>query len=163
VAEHRRLQLDENIDFQRREWRVQRVGWWCLAAFVVAALLGVFGSGPLSHSVAEASGLSVEYERFLRADARSLLTIELPPSDTAAAELSISREYIDAVDITQMLPEPSLSELRDGDAVFWFERRDAARAPMTVRIEFKPLTMGRPAATLRSGGATVTFTQLTYP
>jgi hypothetical protein len=162
VAEHRRLQLDDDIDFQRRESRVQRIGWWCLSAFVLAALLGAFGSGPLSHAVAEASGLAVEYERFLRADARSLLTVELPASGTAA-ELSISRSYIDAVDITRMLPEPSVSELREGDAVFSFERRDTAPASMIVRIEFKPRTMGRPTATLRSGGATVTFTQLTYP
>jgi hypothetical protein len=163
VAEHARLQLDDDIDFQRRESRVQRVGWSCLAAFVAAALLGLFGSGPFSHAVATASGLSVEYERFVRADARSLLTIALPPSETTTATLSISRNYIDAVDITQMLPEPSTSELREAEAIFSFERRDADRTPVIVQIELKPRAMGRPTATLRSGVATVTFTQLTYP
>jgi hypothetical protein len=163
VTEHKRLQLDDDNDFQRREWRVQRIGWLGLAAFVLAALLGVFGSGPLSHAVVRASGLAVEYERFVRADAQSLLTIELPPSDTASTELRISRDYVDAVDITQMWPEPSISELREGDAVFLFERPAPARTPTTVTIEFKPRTMGRPTATLRSGAATVTFTQLTYP
>jgi hypothetical protein len=164
VAEHRGLQLDDDSDFQRREWRMQRIGWWCLGVFVVAALVGVFGSGPLSHTVAEASGLSVDYERFLRSGTASRLTIEMPPSGTGtSAELSLSRAYVDAIEIEQILPAPTASELRGDEALFVFERREAASMPFTVEIKFAPRRMGRPTATVRGGGASITFSQLTYP
>jgi hypothetical protein len=164
MAEHKGLQLDDDPDFQRREWRVQHVGWWCLGAFVLAALLGVFGSGPLSHAAAEASGLTVEYERFVRSSAESRLTIDVPPSQTGEpAQLSISREYLDALDIVHMLPSPSASELRDAEALFWFERREAATTPFTVELRFAPRRIGRRTATVRSGTAAVSFSQLTYP
>jgi hypothetical protein len=164
VAEHKRLQLDQDIDLQRREWRVQRVGWYGLATFVLAALLGVFGKGPLSHAAAGASGLSVEYERFVRAGAPSRLTIEIPPAPGGTLpQLSISRDYVDAMTITHILPSPAASELRAGDALFSFERGDTARSPFTVEIEVEPRGMGRPTATVRSGDAAVTFSQLAYP
>jgi hypothetical protein len=164
VAEHKALQLDEHLDFQRREWRVQRVGWFALAAFVVAALTGVFGSGPLSRAVASAPGLSVDYDRFIRADVRSRLTIELArPESATAAQLSISRSYFDAIDITRMFPEPSTVEVRGGEAILSFERPAPGTLPMTVELEFKARRMGRRTATLRSGGGAVAFTQLAYP
>jgi hypothetical protein len=164
VAEHEALQLDEHLDFQRREWRVQRVGWFALAAFVLAALAGVFGSGPLSRAVATAPGLAVDYERFIRADVRSRLTIEMArPDSTTAAQLSISRNYFDAINITRIFPQPSTVELRGGEAVLSFERPEPGTLPMAIELEFKARRMGRRTATLRSGGATVAFTQLAYP
>jgi hypothetical protein len=33
----REIEIDEDLDFQRRYWRVQRVGWALLALFLVAA------------------------------------------------------------------------------------------------------------------------------
>jgi hypothetical protein len=80
-----------------------------------------------------------------------------------SAQLSISRHYLDTINITRVFPEPSTAELREGEAIFSFERLEAGGSPTTVEIEFKPRRMGRPTATLRSGGATVSFTQLAYP
>jgi uncharacterized membrane protein YcaP (DUF421 family) len=46
VAERAGLQIDQDLEFQRREWRLQHVAWWGLTAFVVAGLAGLFGVGP---------------------------------------------------------------------------------------------------------------------
>ena len=62
------LSLNQNLIFQKRFWRAQRIGWGVLTVALLAALLGVFGSGPLSHTtVSDASGrLTITYERFAR-------------------------------------------------------------------------------------------------
>ena len=39
------LELDEHIGFQRRSWRVQRIGQIVVVLVVLAALAGLFGGG----------------------------------------------------------------------------------------------------------------------
>jgi hypothetical protein len=60
------MEVNADIEFQRRVWRVQRIGWLIIAAVIVAALLGVFGGGPLSRAAVQGDGLRLEYERFAR-------------------------------------------------------------------------------------------------
>lgn len=40
-----KLQIDEDLAFQRREWQARHIGWIALCAFVTTALAGVFGEG----------------------------------------------------------------------------------------------------------------------
>lgn len=51
------LEIEEDLDFQRRMWRLQQIGWALLVLVVVAALLGLFGKGPLSRAVASRVGV----------------------------------------------------------------------------------------------------------
>src|SRR6185503_10274526 len=44
------LELNQDLDLQRKTWTVQRIGWGGMALIVVAALAGVFGSGPLTRT-----------------------------------------------------------------------------------------------------------------
>lgn len=50
------VQVSEDLDFQRKEWRVQRIAWTCMAVLILAAALGAAGSGPLSSRTAKARG-----------------------------------------------------------------------------------------------------------
>ncbi|MDQ6718742.1 MAG: hypothetical protein M3Z17_10420 [Gemmatimonadota bacterium] len=43
------LGIAEDMNFQRRTWMVQRVGWAIMILVCIAALFGVFGKGPLSN------------------------------------------------------------------------------------------------------------------
>ena len=64
-----RLQINEDIEFQKKEWNWARLGWVLMLIIALAGLLGLFGQGPLSKSTARAGGIEVEYERcaqFLR-------------------------------------------------------------------------------------------------
>ncbi len=65
----RTLDIDEDLNFQKREWFFQRVGIGILFLFVLAALLGFTGmGGPVSHGEAGERGgpVFVEFERFVR-------------------------------------------------------------------------------------------------
>ncbi len=39
------LQLNDDVSFQRKEWLVERATWTILGGLLIAALLGVFGTG----------------------------------------------------------------------------------------------------------------------
>jgi hypothetical protein len=58
--------FESELAFHQREWRLQRIGWGLLALFLLLALGGLFGDGPLSHSRDASAAGSVEYERFVR-------------------------------------------------------------------------------------------------
>jgi len=46
------LEIDEDLSFQRREWRVQRGGWVVMAVLILLALLGLTGRGPIRQPTA---------------------------------------------------------------------------------------------------------------
>lgn len=49
TRKRRDLDIDEDLNFQNKEWLVQRVGTWLLFAVVLGAALGLTGmGGPLS-------------------------------------------------------------------------------------------------------------------
>jgi len=62
------LQINEDMEFQRRSWIVQRVGWLVFALVILLAALGLFGDGILSDAKAgqEEGALWLEYPRFKR-------------------------------------------------------------------------------------------------
>ncbi len=49
----RTLDVEEDMAFQRRNWRAERIGWAAMVAIVIAAVLGLFASGPLSWATAQ--------------------------------------------------------------------------------------------------------------
>ncbi|HET8720461.1 MAG TPA: hypothetical protein VFM24_00430, partial [Nitrospira sp.] len=47
------IQFDQDLRFQERIWRIERVGWLAMAAILFAAVLGLFGRGLLSQASVE--------------------------------------------------------------------------------------------------------------
>lgn len=162
----RSLEINEDLEFQRREWRVQRLAWWLLAGFVVAAALGVFGSGPLSHAAVEdATGaLRVEYERFLRVGSPHRLSIRARTSGSETPtgfRLVMNRTYFDAMQVDRVLPEPLEVAIGPEDVTLRFA--PAASGEFTIVIDSEPLQAGRHRAEFRaSTGGAVGIGQLTY-
>ena len=160
MAKQDTLQIDQNLEFQRREWRVQRLGWWALAAFIAAAILGVFGGGgPLGRARAATpdTALSVEYERFLRVGAATRLTIHVARG--GPADLRISRAWFDRMRLQRITPEPAAIDIGVTETVLSF----ANAAPFTLVIDAEPLQSGRYRATLAvGGGPPLTFRQFVY-
>lgn len=83
------LQLHEDLAHERREWKLQRVGWALMALALLAAVLGLFGHGPLSETAsASADGaLTVRHQRFERYQAPSEYDIGALPALAAGGVL----------------------------------------------------------------------------
>ena len=145
-------------------WLAQRIGWWLLGMFVVAAALGVFGDGPVSRQrvVAPGGQMIVEYERFARIDAPTSMRIEVAQRAGAHdVELWLSRAYAQHIEIETISPQP-LGTAAGRDALFYrFRVQDA---PTAITFNFKPRKTGRMHAAVGLAGTPgIGFAQRVYP
>jgi hypothetical protein len=142
----RDLQIEDDMAFQRREWRLERAGWAALALFVGAAAAGAFGGGPLSRaSAADASGhLVVRYERFIRASAPTELRLQVSPAAAHGGELHLWAEsaYFRDIEISSVVPEPARVEQRGPRLVYVFPLTHLV-GPFEISLRVKPMAAGR--------------------
>ena len=162
-----RLELDQNETFHRREWVVQRVGWVVWGGVILAALVGLFGSGPLSHRVAESvdGSIRVAYDRFVHHHHPTVLEVYLRPAQDVGKELAIkvSQGFLNRVRIHDVQPDAERRELHSDGSIFIFTRDESAEAAKIVlHVEYERFgaTPGR-IEFLGHGG--VDFSSFVYP
>jgi hypothetical protein len=154
------LELNENPGFQRAQLRVARVAVVLFLVVIVLALLGLFGSGPLSHATAGAPGgsVSVDYQRFLRLGHLTEVAVHLP-AGRGTTTLAIDQGYLGGFEVGRILPEPDTQTSRGGRLELTYEDR----GPRLVRVDLTPYTIGLRRAGLAVDGRRVSFRQLVYP
>ena len=159
------LQINQDLVFQRREWKMQHVGWWCLTGFVVLAAVGLFGGGPLSHArVGDPSSLSVEYERFTRVGAHTRLVVHgVSSGGRGPVDLVFDRDYFEGFRIERITPEPRTVDIGDQTVTLRFDRDAARSGGYTVLFDVEPKRGGRRRATIAvANGTTLTWRQFAY-
>lgn len=140
----RDLQLDDDVEFHRREWRMERAGAMALMVFTVAAAGGAFGDGPLSHARASAGDgrLVVEYDRFVRASHATDTRVRIAANGSRGdIRLWIDLEYLSAIDVAAIVPEPARVEHQGSRVLYVFTR--TAAAPAEVVFRYEPKRAGR--------------------
>jgi hypothetical protein len=158
----RTLEIDEDLQFQQREWRFQRVGIAFLFLFVVAALLGFTGmGGPMSRGEAGERGgaIHVEYERFVRRGTLSAVKLQLrgAPGDV---RFWVGAPYIERVRIDSVAPTPELVSVETGRHVYLIH---AGSPDITVTVEVEHETIGRLQGEVGIvSGPSVRFRQLVF-
>ena len=159
------LEVHEDPVFQRRDWLAQRVGWAVIAAMLLAALAGLMGSGPLSHTTrSDGRQLTVEYDRFVRHGARTALTFRVAPQAAAKGpvRIAIDRPFLAANDLQRLVPEPR--EMRGRDDAVEFIYDVAPGAALQVRWTVEPDELGSLSSSVRlNDGPAVEIAQFTYP
>ena len=161
------IEIEEDLEFQRREWAFQRIGVWAIAAFVVAAALGLFGAGGTfsrARAGAPQGAFWVDYDRFARVGAAARLHVHWPDAPTDAPEpvLAINRDYFDTIRVEQLVPEPKEIVL-DSD---WVRLRFAAESIEpggAVILDYQPDDVGSQQIQIQVDElAPVSFTQFAY-
>jgi hypothetical protein len=167
------LDIAEDLSFERRSWIVQRVTWMITAVILLAALLGVFGNGPLStaqHSSSDGS-LRIEYERFVRSQTPAEYRIHIAAQDDdddRFVQLWVSRDCFDDTLIKRITPEPSRTRLCGDGIIHEFLRADD-RGPIEVQFRLEIEKLGRFGVSMalvgRNGqrSSQLDFTQFAYP
>jgi hypothetical protein len=150
--------------YHRREWRIQRFGWACMALLVTAAAAGLFGSGPLSkaHSGTVARG-TIDYERFARYGAETQVRICAPRAESAPPRfhVSIPRQYLEAFEIRAIVPEAHATQGQPEQVDFAFDI-SAERSCVVFRLE--PIQIGRARGPFMLDGRTaLEVSQFVYP
>lgn len=160
------IQVNEDIEFLQKEWRIQRIGWIGLVLFVLAGVAGLLGHGPYSRQrIGDADGLVLSFDRMLRHAAQTQLQFTIPPTLSAdtSVTLYISNRYLSDFEVDGMIPEPQASGV-SGDFVYYeFLRADRRRAA-EITFALTPKAYGSTRATVAAkGGARLQFSQFIWP
>jgi hypothetical protein len=156
------LEINEDIAFERREWRFQDAGAAAICLLLLAAIAGLFGSGAFSERrrTSADGGTTVEYQRYERLGAPAEVRVELRPGQARAGRLTLLVEaaYLGSFKIESITPRPE-AELAGPDGVrYRFEVAESGE-PSRVLFELRARKFGsarggigvdgRPAAVLR--------------
>ena len=161
------LELDQDTDFDRKQWRFERAGWAVIALIVVVASLGVFSVGPLAPASAGSaqSGLQVRYSRFARKMAPTMLEITLgeKAGKNGKARVWISRDYIERFEVLHVTPDPASVEAGGHRIIYEF---DVSKPPETTGVTFHLRSETAGIFDAEAGledGPTVPIRQTLYP
>lgn len=133
------IAVGEDLDFQRRWWKFERVVWSFFLLILLCDALGLFGRGWLSkaqRSTADGT-LNVKYERIERASTPSIMTIQLgqPAIQNGAAHLFVSESVIKELGNQRVAPQPASSVVGNGGITYTFP---ASEVPATVQLALEP-------------------------
>jgi hypothetical protein len=159
----------EDLAYQQRTWRVERIGWVVLGLAVAAAMAGAFGAGgPLGEAeAADPDGVvTVRYQRFERYSAPAALRIIVSEKAQAGGDslaIRLDRAFLDAVKLRAVFPQPDAWTAGGTGSTMTF-RLAAADGPPTFLVLYEPARVGtvrlRVAVDRR---APVEFAQFVYP
>ncbi len=86
--------VGEDLEFQRRWWRFERIVWIFFTLLIVCDLLGLFGRGPLAKAQLHSSdgALNVRYERIERTGTPSMMVIQFGPAAVRDGKIQTLRQ-----------------------------------------------------------------------
>jgi hypothetical protein len=161
------LEIGQDLDFQRREWRVQRIGWVVMGLIVLAALIGLTGNGVLARATVSdpAEMLRLEYARVDRVQSPSTLAV-LIAGDAVVdeqVEMWVDREYLRGISIENVVPEPQ--EVRSAaDGLVYVFAVDQPGEPLTVSFDVRHTAFGAKSGRVALvDGPALDFAQFVYP
>jgi hypothetical protein len=147
------LESEEALAFQRRSWRIQRVGWCLMGAVLIFALLGGLGDGWLARTTVHSpdSSLSVRYDRVARMEATMGLEVVATPDGDGTVDLTFDRAFLDAVSLIDLDPPPlEVVSLPRGQRLRYAAE---STAPVTLRFRVTPHRPGRLRTRIEGPGA----------
>ncbi|KHL70051.1 MULTISPECIES: hypothetical protein [Pseudomonas] len=155
--------VEDDIAFQRKAWKVERVGWACLLVLVVLALLGLFSNGPLSdRRLTTPDGtLQVDDQRFLRQGGRSPLRLALQGEPGATLQVVLEAPFLDTHRIEALEPHPLESGSAQGGLRLAVRADRDGRA--TLHFSLRPDRTGATHLTIRFGEHRLRLWQFIYP
>ncbi len=161
------LQVAQDLDFQQRSWRFQRIGWTIFSLILLAAFAGLLGGGPLSAATAggENEPLEVQYGRFARHHAPTQIKVMLQPGAVSGdeAHIWIDSQYLDGVELQAIVPEPESVEAEPDRMTYVFKVNQGDR-PTNITFNVMPERAGvRNVRVGLDGGPTLNFRQIVYP
>lgn len=117
--DQRQLPVKDDIILHKKGWVIQRIGWTLMFLFLLAAVLGLFGEGPLSKRKVHLGPVTVEYERFGRYE--HAMRMNLRSAGENIGMVSLPQNYLKSFKISKIVPEPAKQVSSPGYVNYFFE------------------------------------------
>ena len=161
------IEINQDLDFQSRYWMIERISWIIIVMVLLAASLGLFGSGPFSSAMMgdKEGPMWLEYDRFERLKTPTVLSVHLGPGVTSngRARIWLSRYYLERVRIEQVIPQPKNMEVASDRFIYVFKIAERDKSTLVI-FHLKPEKPGVLSARLGLvDGPSLSFGQLIYP
>lgn len=156
-------ETDEGLEYQRKNWRAQRIGWVLMGLFITLGLLGVFGDGPLTRARAGSpDALEARYNRVWRLQTEARVELTTMPDSSGQVTLRVEESLLDRAEIRFVSPEPRRIEaVRGGQEVVFDAKRDG---PVSLVVGITPSRIGRFRTRLATPNSTpLTLSVLVLP
>ncbi len=144
------LAVGEDLVFQRKWWRFERIVWLTFAVLVLLDVAGLFGRGPLAkeHMATPDKAMDVNYERIERFRTPSIVTIQFSPQTVrdGKIELWVNDGLIKQLGNQRVVPQPAQSALDSGGIRYTFA---ATQQPNSAAFALEPSAPGLYEFTLR--------------
>jgi hypothetical protein len=159
------LEINQDLQFQRRMWNAERIGWSAMAMLLTGALLGLFGNGPLSGTTGSDGSLIVEYQRFGRHQAPLQLRVHVQAGLAKDDSLSfqLDRAFVSDVQITRITPKPDVEQpISNGIRFIWSS--NVKDGSLIVTVSYQPEHIGLLTSKVSVGNAaSLSIRQFIYP
>ena len=159
------LELDQDLAFQHRDWRRERLGWVIIGLILLAALCGLFGHHPLARATSQSANghLTIEYDRTARYESSAEVTVTVTPAGTGDGETALwfDVDYLDSFTVVAVSPQPVRGKARGGERAFVFET-DGAPFSATFTVQFHTLGLVHGRARVNDTDA-IEWTHLVWP
>jgi hypothetical protein len=130
--------IGEDLEFQRRWWKFERILWSFFVLVLIADLLGLFGRGWLAKAErTDSRTVKLDYERIERASTPSIMTFHFTPAaiQDGQIQLFVSEDVIKALGAQRISPEAKTSSMGNDGITYTFA---ATETPATAEIELQP-------------------------
>jgi hypothetical protein len=135
--------VGENLEFQRRWWRFERVIWLIFSIVIVCDLVGLFGRGWLAKAQASVpdKSLTIEYDRVQRVNTPSTMTLHFGPGAIRNRQVKVylSDSVVEDLGAQTIAPQPASSAIGRAGITYIFP---ATIDPAAVRIQLQPAAPG---------------------
>jgi hypothetical protein len=158
------LEIDQDLGFQQRMWVLQRLGWGVMVCIILAALVGLLGSGPLASRTLDSPqrGFRLEYQRFLRHRAPTRLLLQMKSTPREEVQVWYDRALIEHFVVTQIVPMPTRVEANAGRLTYTFRVADQEE-PLLITFSLEPETFGSLSGRVGIEHDSLYFQQFVYP
>jgi hypothetical protein len=131
--------ITEDMAFQRKTWRAERIGWVVLVVLLLLSAAGLFGHGLLSAATAQDGDgrLTVEYHRFARNGAMTRLTIGVSPPVAGDVVIRLDEALPRNFTIETVQPAPAESRMQTGGLEWLFRAGSDAASPLLVHVTLR--------------------------
>jgi hypothetical protein len=123
----------KKLGCRKKGWIVQRLGWVLLFGFILFAVFGLFGEGPLSKRTIITGNIKTKYERFGRHEHET--PIEFESTSENITSVAVPQQYLKEFKLSKVVPEPESQTSSEGYINYAFK----GSSNYNVTLYFDPL------------------------